>query len=151
MKLLLVITSSAALGSVASAQSAAELMGGLDTVNKGPSVAGTRDCDKAEAEQQAHFDANIDDPQAAVFGGAKLSCTYLQRIAWKPPTTKAAPRAKSGKGLPSSADIVARAADFWANADDMYYVKVLSGGLAATAWQKNEMSDTPGVMPDGCS
>lgn len=130
---------------VASAQTAAELMGGLDTVNKGASVAGARDCDKAEVEQKAHFEANIDDPQAAVFGGAKVACTYLQRIAWKAPTTKAAPRAKAGKGLPSTADVAGRASDFWAGADDMSYVKVLSGGVLGASWQRNEMSDAPGV------
>ena len=87
---------------------------------------------------------NMDNPAAAVFGGAKLSCTYLERIAWKVPSAKAAPKAKPGKGVPSVKDVVARAGDFWAGADDMYYVKVLSGGVLGS-WRKNEMSDTPGV------
>lgn len=141
---ILVIAGVVSVSSVAAAQSAAELMSGLDTVKKGPSQAGVRDCEKADAEQNAHFEQNMDNPAAAVFGGAKLACTYLERIAWKAPSTKAAPKPKGGKGLPSAADVVKRASDFWASADDMYYVKVLSGGVLGT-WRRNEMSDTPGV------
>jgi hypothetical protein len=144
---ILVLASVVGVSSVASAQSAAELMSGLDTVKKGPSQAGLRDCEKADADQNAHFEQNMDNPAAAVFGGAKLACTYLERIAWKAPSAKQAPKAKGGRRgeLPSAADVVARAADFWAGADDMYYVKVLSGGVIGTAWRRNEMSDTPGV------
>jgi hypothetical protein len=132
---------------VSSATAQAQLppeLAGLDTTTHGPSVAGTRDCDQADKEQQEHFDKNMDDPQAAVLGGAKLGCTYLQRIAWKPPTAKATPRHKGGKGAPSVAEVTARAADFWAGADDVAYVKVLGGGVLGT-WQKQEMSDAPGV------
>lgn len=139
----LIVSAVLLLASTASAQLPPELAG-LDTQSRGPSSAGTRDCEQAEAEQKAHFEKNKDDPQAAVFGGAKLGCTYLQRIAWKAPSAKKAPAAKPGKGAPSAADVARRAADFWAGADDVMYVKVLSGGVLG-AWQKQEMSDAPGV------
>ena len=132
------------MSSVVAAQSAADLMGGLDTVKKGASEAGTRDCEKADAEQKKFFDEHMDDPQAAVFGGAKLGCTYLERIAWKAPTTKSVPKPKASKGTPSATEVTRRAADWWAGSDDMNYVKVLSGGVLGT-WQRQEMSDTPGV------
>lgn len=131
------------LASTAKAQLPPELAG-LDTQSRGPSQAGTRDCDKAEAEQKEHFEKNMDNPQGAVFGGAKLGCTYLQRIAWNAPTAKKAPASKASKGAPSAADVARRAADFWAGADDVNYVKVLSGGVLGS-WQKLEMSDAPGV------
>jgi len=119
-------------------------LAGLDTQSRGASQAGTRDCDKADQEQKEHFEKNMDDPTAAVLGGAKLGCTYLQRIAWKVPTAKKAPAAKPGKGTPSPADVARRAGDFWAGADDVNYVKVLSGGVLGS-WSKLEMSDAPGV------
>jgi hypothetical protein len=112
--------------------------------NHGPSKAGTRDCEKAAADQKKHMDANMDNPQAAVFGGAKLACSYLEEIAWKPPTTKTAPKASPGKDAPSTATVVARAGDFWAGSDDLDYVKVLSGGVAG-AWDTKTMSDVPGL------
>ena len=139
----LVMLTLLAFTSIAHAQLPPELAG-LDTQSRGPSQAGSRDCDKADAEQKAHFEKNMDDPQAAVLGGAKLGCTYLQRVAWKPPTAKKAPASKASKGAPSAADVARRAADFWAGADDVDYVKVLSGGVLGT-WQKLEMSDAPGV------
>jgi hypothetical protein len=118
--------------------------GGLETVQKGPSQAGGRDCDKANAEQDAHFDANMNDPTRAVFGGAKLGCTYLEKIAWKAPTAKAAPAAVPQKDGPTAAQVVALATEWWATSDDSYHVSVLSGGVLG-GWQDVYRSDEPAV------
>ncbi len=134
----------AVLATAAHAQVPAEILNGLDTSNHGPSKAGVRDCDKAEADQQAHFDKNMNNPAAAVFGGAKLACSYLELIAWKPPAVKKAPSHAGGKGTPSAADVAQIAADWWAGSDDAGYVKVLSGGVAGS-WQQTVLSDAPGV------
>jgi hypothetical protein len=99
----------ALISSAAYAQIPAEIANGLDTASHGPSKAGERDCDKADADQNAHFEKNMNNPAAAVFGGAKLACTYLERVAWKAPATKKLP-AHNGRG-PSAADVAARAAD----------------------------------------
>lgn len=120
-----------------------DMLQGLDTENRGPSQAGARDCDKADAAQDAHFEKNMDNPAAAVFGGAKLGCTFLQKIAWKPGTTKAAPASIKGKGPPVDT-VVAQATEFWASADDHLYVKVLSGG-ALSGWKENVHADKTDV------
>src|SRR5207248_1629738 len=93
---------------------------GLETVQKGPSQAGARDCDKAAAEQDAHFEKNMNNPTAAVFGGAKLGCTYLEQLAWKAPTAKSAPATVAVKGGPTASDVVSLATDWWATSDDSY-------------------------------
>jgi hypothetical protein len=133
----------AVLTATAAAQVPPDILSGL-APNTGPSKAGARDCDKADADQNAHFEKNMNNPAAAVFGGAKLGCTYLESIAWNAPVTKKAPSHAGGKGAPSAADVASYAADFWAGADDAAYVKVLSGGVTG-AWSVNILSDTPGV------
>ena len=110
----------------------------LDGANYGKSRAGARDCDKAKQDADKHIDNHLNDPQQAVFGAAKLSCSYFETIAWKPPAAKAAPASTADK------DVVRSAKEFWATSDDRYQVGVVSGGTTG-GWQVMEQADVKGV------